>query len=830
MMVGMRSRSRVVLPFAALYLLLFVLVPASVAAQEVVPISGRVLAGEGRTPVPAARVAAGNVRVTTNRAGEFQLSVPAGPLRLTATADGYQAQQVDVVVTPGMGPIEIQLAASQGVREEVTVSAEGGSGTPAPASIAVTPSAVLRVAGAGDNIFKALQTLPGISATDDFGSRLAVRGGGPDQNLTVMDGVEIHNPYRLFGLTSAFNPETVDRFELTAGGFGPEYGDRLSSILVVENRAGTTREAFAGSAAISFTDANVVFEGKLPGRARGSWLVTGRRTYYDLVADRITGNDLPSFGDVQMKGTWEVRPGHAVTVFGLRSREKTDATFTDSGDAITVGDDSRNDLVSLNYRAAIGARLSARSTLAWYDYGDTLGVDASVRDDARRSNNPDPEAGRRAAIVFTRGLGVRDVSFRQQVDVQAGRQHLVGAGFDVHALRTTWGWSITGDRNSSVANGSAVIGGAGLPSLLDSRRDSTRAALWLVDRIQIGSRIRLAPGLRLDRSGVNDEVALSPRLSMDVDLGRKTRLKGALGRFTQSPGYEKLLQSDYFVDLTSDTASALRSERATHAILGIEHAVSASVTARVEGYSKRFSRLVIGRLETAVETAARVERYAFPPVWQDSVPVEPQITSLPVNGGGGHAYGFDVYVEKRQLRPSDRVSGWASYTWGRANQRAYDVTRPFDYDRRHSISVVSTIGVFSRLDVGATVRVASGFPTTTPVGLRIAADEAEDGRLVPAVDDAGLPIWTVNFGGVSNLARGHLPVYARLDLRFTFKPKNPAGRWQVYLELLNALNRKNVSTLEPALQYDPSSDRPRIDYASDSGLPLLPSFGFRYRF
>jgi hypothetical protein len=317
---------------------------------------------------------------------------------------------------------------------------------------------------------------------------------------------------------------------------------------------------------------------------------------------------------------------------------------------------------------------------------------------------------------------------------------------------------------------------------------------------------------------------------MELALGRDTRLKGAVGRFTQSPGYEKLLQSDYFVDLTSDAASTLRSERATHAILGIEHVLSSSVTARVEGYSKRFSRLVIGRLETAGETAARVARYTFPPVWQDSVPVAPQITSVPVNGGGGHAYGFDLYLEKRQLRPSDRVSGWASYTWGRANQDAYDVTRPFDYDRRHSVSVVSTIGVFTRLDVGATIRVASGFPTTTPIGLRIAADETEDGRLVPAVDDAGLPVWTVDFGGVSNLARGHLPVYARLDLRFTFKPKNPAGRWQVYLELLNALNRKNVSTLEPALQYDPSSDRPRIDYASDSGLPLLPSFGFRYRF
>lgn len=87
------------------------------------------------------------------------------------------------------------------------------------------------MAGSLDNTFGTLDTLPDVASTGDFGSRLAVRGGTPDQNLTVMDGVEIHNPYRLFGLIGGFNPETVARFELTAGGFGARYGDRLSSLL-----------------------------------------------------------------------------------------------------------------------------------------------------------------------------------------------------------------------------------------------------------------------------------------------------------------------------------------------------------------------------------------------------------------------------------------------------------------------------------------------------------------------------------------------------------------------------------------------------------------------
>src|SRR6185503_15852325 len=129
------------------------------------------------------------------------------------------------VGSPSVAPIEIQLVPREGFEERLEVTApepppEG------PASLPMRPKQVLSTAGSLDNPFRTLQTLPGVAGTDEFSSKLSVRGGAPDQNLTLMDGVEIHNPYRLFGLTSAFNPETVGRFELLAGGFGARYGDR----------------------------------------------------------------------------------------------------------------------------------------------------------------------------------------------------------------------------------------------------------------------------------------------------------------------------------------------------------------------------------------------------------------------------------------------------------------------------------------------------------------------------------------------------------------------------------------------------------------------------
>ena len=275
-------------------------------------------------------------------------------------------QRVDLTVVAGMSAIEIVLEVSPEFRESVTVSALGPRRPPAAPQIVLAPAAVQRVAGAGDNVFHALQTLPGVSATEDWGSRLSVRGGGPDQNLTVMDGVEIHNPYRLFGITSAFNPEITDHFELTAGGFGAKYGDRLSSILLVDNRQGTTTRRLAWSATSSFTDTNSSLEGKLPGRASGSWLVTGRRTYYDLIAERIAKMDFPGFQDVQAKGVWDPKPGHRLTLFVLRSRESADIKEEDEDPddiqvPVAIGKATRNDLAALSYSAPLGARASSRT-------------------------------------------------------------------------------------------------------------------------------------------------------------------------------------------------------------------------------------------------------------------------------------------------------------------------------------------------------------------------------------------------------------------------------------------------------------------------------------
>jgi TonB dependent receptor-like, beta-barrel len=561
--------------------------------------------------------------------------------------------------------------------------------------------------------------------------------------------------------------------------------------------------------------------------------VTGRRTYYDLVANSLVGTELPAFGDLQGRLDWNLGPATRLTVQGLLSREATDAFFEgdragEQGDFVTA---ARNDLASVKLTSLLGRRVSSRTIASWYVNRDEIAAAAQFRNEARRSNAPSDDVGFGLADVdFARDLEVRDLALRQEIAISAGA-HLLETGLEVHHLRTRTAWQIAGDRNPGAANGSSVQGGAGLPSDLDSTVDSTRAGAWLLDRWAAGPRLSLEAGLRLDWSGVNRRATLSPRLAATFRLDEATRLRAGGGLYTQSPGYEKLIQSDYFVDLSGELGRSLEYERAVHAVVGLERDFGPGFTARVEGYWKGFDDLIVGRLETPQERLARLARYDFPAELRGSIPADAIITSFPVNGASGESWGFDLFLQRRPA-PGARLTGWASYTFGRAQRDEYGRTLPFEYDRRHAATLVASWRISPRWELGATARAFSGFPLTPVLGLRVAAEETDDGRYVPAVDAEGRYVYEPDRGGVSDLNAGRLPAFFRLDLRLSWKPRGETGRWLFYVDVINATNRDNVGQLDPRLSYDPASpvDQPRLALEPTAAIPFLPSVGVRFRF
>jgi hypothetical protein len=757
--------------------------------------------------------------------------------------------------TPPMIPPSVATAAPvepiepARFEETITVTDVEPAITPAgPPPLALRPADVGNLAGGLENIFRALQVLPGVVATEELGSRIAVRGGSPDQNLIVMDGVEIHNPYRLFvpsedlgiiGLATTFNPETLEDFVLYPGAFDVRYGDRLSSLVVVTNRDGSNAEAFQGFGFFSLADANVVFEGRMPQGADGSWLVTARRTHFDLLAEPAIGVALPSFEDVQARVSWRPRPQQRLSVAGMTARERTDTGERPSADEGRLAR-TRSHLLAVTFESNLGARASSRTVASFSQFRDSLSAYERSLDNSRGANSAASIAsGGLLEFELMRDIGVRDAALRQEFVVTPSARHWLDVGAEAHALDTQWGWTISGARSQHQANGSSVRLGRALPGRLDSSRASHRVGVWIQDRILVSPRFLLQPGLRVERSTLTSGAALSPRIGATLGFGNGWRLDGAVRLHAQSPGYEKLFQSDYFVDLSAAHTSNLTTERALHLVTGLQRVFGSGISARVDAYYKRLSDLVVGRLETDLERRARLAGYDVPAALVNAVPARPEVTTFPVNEGTGTAYGFDAHVAYAGAGSLAPLTGWTGYSFGRATRTAYGVTYPFDYDRRHTLSVAGNLKIGPRLDLSATGRWAAGLPRTPVRGVRLALvtdveDADGDGNReeqVPQRDGSGLPLFQPDLGDLSNANTARLPRFARLDARLTYRPQWGGERWAFYADFLNILNARNFIQIDSALVFDPASDRPRIvERAEDRGIPFFPSVGIRVWF
>jgi len=143
--------------------------------------------------------------------------------------------------------------------------------------------------------------------------------------------------------------------------------------------------------------------------------------------------------------------------------------------------------------------------------------------------------------------------------------------------------------------------------------------------------------------------------------------------------------------------------------------------------------------------------------------------------------------------------------------------------------------VSRKLDLGLTARWASGFPFTPARGVRAVAaedplDPNDPPRLVPDRDEDGNLVWGIDPGGAANLNAARLPDFARLDVRLSFHPKGPAGRWLFYLEVINLTDRDNAVSLDYDIRFDESRAPFLAGTSREGGIPRLPTFGVRFRF
>ena len=330
-----------------------------------------------------------------------------------------------------------------------------------------------------------------------------------------------------------------------------------------------------------------------------------------------------------------------------------------------------------------------------------------------------------ADVDFTRELEVRDLALRQELALSTGGppRRVGPRGPPAAHARRPGASRATATRRAS--NGSSVQGGAGLPSDLDSAVDSTRVGGWLQDRWQAGDAPLARGGAppRLERRQPADD-PLAPARRHLPDRRRDARCARAAASSRRAPATRS--SSSPTTSSTCRATSAARSlyERATHAVVGLERDLAARRQrpgrGLLEGPRRPRRRPARDRGGAARPRGAATTSRPSSPRASRRTPI---ITSFPVNGAAGRSWGFDVLVQKRPT-PGARLTGWASYTWGRAERRRV---------RAHACPSSTTGGTrraswarggsAPKWELGATVRAFSGFPRTPVLGLRVAADE-----------------------------------------------------------------------------------------------------------
>ncbi|MBE0557659.1 MAG: TonB-dependent receptor, partial [Proteobacteria bacterium] len=418
-------------------------------------------------------------------------------------------------------------------------------------------------------------------------------------------------------------------------------------------------------------------------------------------------------------------------------------------------------------------------------------------------------------------------SFKQEF-LYRRRSHLIEAGFGADFLTTVLRWNITLDSTLQ-----AIIDdrGGSILTKLDETARYNRYHAYVQDRIQFGRRLYIEPGLRYDYYDVLAKTYLSPRIHASYALDEITTLRAGLGRYYQSPGYEKLVdqQRRGFVQLTDEALGRLEAEQATHVVAGFDRWITEGIQVRTDAYFKRFQNLIGPR----VVTGTRYETVQIP----GSDPRDPagwsapasavadSTTTIPDNNSYGSAYGFEILVEKRRTSASSRLYGWASYAlaWANRNERGRAI--PFDFDQRHSVNLVLNYRLWEWFDIGVTWRYGSNFPYTPALGVKPRIVTSDDGTPEIQTDVSGSVIFDVDRGDFENVNTARKPAYHRLDVRFTAYTTLFGLDASFYLDVINAYNRSNVLTYNYYI-----TDSVTLGSRPTTMFPILPTLGMSLRF
>lgn len=752
-------------------------------------LGGTVVEEERRVAVPSADVelVEPGLRTRSDTAGAFRLErVPAGTWTLRLSAPGYRVVERAVRIRVGrtrsvvlaLEPLPFPLKGVEVLRHRLgnlVLAERTAVRVVDSARVDLLPAPVER------DLLRTVQTLPSVTPSSDFSSALYVRGGTPDQTRLFIDGAPIHNPFHVGGFVSAFTPSATEGIVLRPGGLPASIPSSLAGTMEIHTVRGA-RDSLRVHGSTGLLSSSLTADGPLPGTRGTTFLASARRTYVDVVSAAaeavglVDGSFPYGFTDGLARVTADLGPRASLSGLGYLDRESF-------GDAATGGVEAlhgtwQSDVLSLRGQASAGERIRWEGGVA------TSGFGADIRRGTRRLGSGDGMAEETSRA----DLSLRTVAFDGGVTAALG----------AHALSAGFRWERNAIRHRVAG---APLDADYVPEMTaDGRYGGT--ALFVREQWEPAGGWFLDGGLRLERPGGRGWQLL-PRVRLARRLGPAVTLGVGGGRYVQDWWSLRDEESAYTGVVAYDVTVPVPNAYP----LPTGWDLTTDARAEVGGWELRLD-------------AFHKELRHVPTAKPRNAPVDGPILLHPDSVETGRAT-----VRGVELSGAGRwgdASLAFSYRWQQEERILAGLHFTPRSERRHRLVAMGT-RPWGEREFAASLTWMSGAPfTPSELALPWVTEVGPDGR--PVVTGSGLDSRVVY--GAPNTAR--LPSYLRLDVSvrgdWDLTLFGRQGVLQPYVSVLNVLNRHN------ALSVEHDADGSRVLKRLGPQLPLLPSFGVRWRF
>ena len=681
-------------------------------AQERITLSGYVREAGSQELLPGVSLYVPNSAngTVTNNYGFYSLTLPAADtLTLLCTMIGYQPQVLRIAFRRNLTHDWQLLPGGRQLDEVVVhgaVEKERVSQDPQMSQVEIPVAQIKKLpALLGEkDVLKALQLMPGVQKGTEGQSGLYVRGGGPDQNLIILDDAIVYNASHLFGFFSVFNGDALKSVELTKGGFPARYGGRLSSVVEMQMKEGS-REKLHGEGGIGVLSSRLTLEGPLV-KGKSSFLVSGRRTYIDVLTrpfmwPRGDSHDVAGyyFYDLNAKVNYDLGPKDRLYLSGYFGQDRYyfSSQTTYNGQSSVRREEARGGLnwgnatATLRWNHLFTQRIFGNASLIFSNYRFNVF--------ARNSSYTVGQDSSGSAFRLNYLSAIQDISLKYDLDYFAGPQHTLRLG--VQAIRHHFVPS------TAVYNETSQT-----PFLAQATpQNSLEAGLYAEDIWKPVRWLKINVGLRGSVFQARHKTYLrpEPRLSGAITAGRGLALKASYARMNQ---YVHLLSNtglglptDLWVP-TTDRVAPQQSEQVAAGLAKDFEKQGFAVT--LEGYYKTMHNIISYREGASFLSIGAVQDgQGYRQVtWEDNL-----------TAGRGWAYGGELLIQKKE----GRFTGWLGYTlsWTKWQFPELNGGRVFfpRYDRRHDVSVVGIYELSKRITLSSTWVYGTGNALNMPTGM-----------------------------------------------------------------------------------------------------------------